>query len=637
MERGEYSTAMDDKVKIKNALGCVLSSFALGMALIAVPLASAASDHDEYDATLHAPYVGQSGERRELTLTFFYPGQPVEVTVAWRVEIRDDQNTLVRSWSGQAIAGDVVRSSRISWDGTDARGDALPDGNYQASLFTSPGDADNLAVALAAADVVDGPALMVDPPIIQTWPLRIGEVFPVEMPSFAPLPSASRSMVSQSSQVSADLPYTVYYGNLHSQTNHSDGGGVIGSCTGAQNPQSGAFDPADAFAYAYSHGLDALIASEHNHMYDGSNGTNAGANPAVAQALYQSGLQQASSFTQSHPGFLALYGMEWGVINNGGHLNIFGSDDLYSWEYNGSGQLIGDQYTPKSDYLALYETLRSRNALGQFNHPATSGQFRVGGVDLGYDAIGDATMVLAEVLNSSAFSSNTTETETSRTLFEGAWKKLLERGYHVAPSSNQDNHCANWGASYTNRSGILLPMGLPLSNESFMVALQARRVFATMDKTAQLILISPDNIMGARIRNAGTLSLTALYASTSGRVVSQVQLFEGVPGRNGTVTLAASAAQVTLSPSPGEHFYYAKVTQDDGKMLWSAPIWVEQLDPADAIFMGGFGQWIDKPRPANLTSNHLAEKTVLLQSKFLRWNPVDVKLQLPPGQNRGDS
>ena len=97
--------------------------------------------------------------------------------------------------------------------------------------------------------------------------------------------------------------------------------------------------------------------------------------------------------------------------------------------------------------------------------------------------------------------------------------------------------------------------------------------------------------MGARIRNAGTLSLTALYASTSGRVVSQVQLLEGVPGRNGTVTLAANTAQTTLSPSPGDHFYYAKVTQDDGKMLWSAPIWVEQLDPADAIFVNGFGMW----------------------------------------------
>jgi hypothetical protein len=70
--------------------------------------------------------------------------------------------------------------------------------------------------------------------------------------------------------------------------------------------------------------------------------------------------------------------------------------------------------------------------------------------------------------------------------------------------------------------------------------------------------------------------------------VSQVQIYEGVPGRNGTVTLAASTATPTLNPTPGEHFYYAKITQDDGRLLWSAPIWVTQLDPADAIFRNGF-------------------------------------------------
>ena len=36
------------------------------------------------------------------------------------------------------------------------------------------------------------------------------------------------------------------------------------------------------------------------------------------------------------------------------------------------------------------------------------------------------------------------------------------------------------------------------------------------------------------------------------------------------------AVQGTDTPEPGEHFYYAKLTQDDGKILWSAPVWVSQ-------------------------------------------------------------
>jgi hypothetical protein len=39
----------------------------------------------------------------------------------------------------------------------------------------------------------------------------------------------------------------------------------------------------------------------------------------------------------------------------------------------------------------------------------------------------------------------------------------------------------------------------------------------------------------------------------------------------------AADASVSFTPAPGPHFYYAKLTQDDGKVLWSAPVWVRQL------------------------------------------------------------
>jgi hypothetical protein len=50
-----------------------------------------------------------------------------------------------------------------------------------------------------------------------------------------------------------------------------------------------------------------------------------------------------------------------------------------------------------------------------------------------------------------------------------------------------------------------------------------------------------------------------------------------VPGRNGDVSQLASDAVVTVTPAPGSHFYYAKLTQEDGRVLWSAPVWVNQL------------------------------------------------------------
>jgi hypothetical protein len=146
----------------------------------------------------------------------------------------------------------------------------------------------------------------------------------------------------------------------------------------------------------------------------------------------------------------------------------------------------------------------------------------------------------------------------------------------VAFSSNQDNHCANWGASYTNRTGILVPAGTPLTADSFVEALKARRVFATMDKGSQLVLTANGHLMGERFANAGVLTLEVNFASSTGKKVASVALMEGVPGRNGKVTQLSAASRTTVTPEPGEHFYYAKVTQADGNVLWSAPVWVTQ-------------------------------------------------------------
>jgi hypothetical protein len=98
-----------------------------------------------------------------------------------------------------------------------------------------------------------------------------------------------------------------------------------------------------------------------------------------------------------------------------------------------------------------------------------------------------------------------------------------------------------------------------------------------MDKQAQLILTGNGHLMGERFSNRGRLTLKAGYASKNGRSAALVTLFHGVPGRNGQVGVLANKAELTTTPKPGEHFYYARVTQDDGKMLWSAPIWVTQI------------------------------------------------------------
>ncbi|MCP1372445.1 Ig-like domain-containing protein [Dyella lutea] len=551
-------------------------------ALATMPL----PDHQEFGVALQVPFTASA--TRPITLHFEYPGAAPGTPIAWEVDVLDASGQVRRHWQGSttlAKARDTL--VHMNWDGRDAQRQALAPGYYTVRLRALA--MDDTVVARIGSGLV-GQALdlahVKAPELIeqQRYDVMVGSVAKPAMPAFHALPMhrpATQGIVTQAASMQSvsttgGLPYTIYYGNLHSQTNHSDGGGVVSTCKDAQPPQSAPYGPADAYQYAMNEGLDFLMTSEHNHMYDGSTGTNSSASPTTAHNLFQSGLQAASTFNAAHANFLAIYGLEWGVISNGGHMNIFNTPSLLEWEYNSSNQLIGDIYTAKSDYASLYTLMHTNGWIGQFNHPASSGQFVVNGTNFGYTADGDAVMVLAEVLNSSAFSNNTTETESSRTSYETAFDTILERGYHVAPSSDQDNHCANWGASFTNRTGVLLPNGAALNLADFLDALRARRVFATEDKTAQIVLTANGHVMGERFSNSGPLTLTVNYASSSGHTAQRVQVFEGVPGSNGTVSTLSQTATTTITPSTGDHFYYAKITQDDGLRLWSAPVWVTE-------------------------------------------------------------
>ena len=541
-------------------------------------------DHQEFDATLQVPFKATA--KRPITLRFEYPGAASGTPVAWQVDVLDAAGQVLRHWQGDTALKARTAQVHVDWDGLGPQHAALPAGYYTVRLRALA--LDDATVARIGSGLVDQALALASaraPELIeqQRYDVMVGDLAKPAMPVFHALSAhrpaaqaATSSLSAQSVGATGSLPYTIYYGNLHSQTNHSDGAGPIATCDSEQAPQSGQYGPADAYAYAQGRGLDILMTSEHNHMFDGSTGTNTSANPATAKNLFASGLSAASSYNAAHPGFLAVYGQEWGVISNGGHMNIFNADGLIEWEKNSSGQLIGDYYIAKSDYASLYALMDSKGWIGQFNHPASSGQFTVNGTNFGYTADGDAVMVLAEVLNSSAFSNNTTETETSRSSYEGAFNTILERGYHVAPSSDQDNHCSNWGASFTNRTGVLIPSGTSLSMASFLDALRARRVFATEDKTAQIVLTANGHVMGERFSNSGPLTLTVDYASSSGHTAQRVQVFQGVPGSNGTVSTLSETASTTTTPSAGDHFYYAKITQDDGLRLWSAPVWVTE-------------------------------------------------------------
>ncbi|HEY8681973.1 MAG TPA: carbohydrate-binding protein CenC, partial [Rhodanobacter sp.] len=320
-------------------------------------------DHQEFDAALQVPFQGDSA--RLITMYFEYPGAAAGTPVAWEIALLDRSGAVVRAWNGNTTLHTRKAQASVTWDGFDSQHHSLPAGYYTVRLRAIALDDENaqrIGTGITTHALVLASTLAPKQIEEQRYDIQVGQVAAASMPSFAGFP---RHGGSHAQSVGASgQPYTIFYGNLHSQTNHSDGGGALSTCHGEQNPQSSAYGPADAYLYAMNRGLDMLMTSEHNHMYDGSTGTNLSAVPATAHNLFASGLQAAITFHAAHPNFLPIYGQEWGVISNGGHMNIFNADGLIEWEKNSSGQLIGDYEIAKGDYGSLYTLMRTKGWIG---------------------------------------------------------------------------------------------------------------------------------------------------------------------------------------------------------------------------------------------------------------------------------
>jgi hypothetical protein len=107
----------------------------------------------------------------------------------------------------------------------------------------------------------------------------------------------------------------------------------------------------------------------------------------------------------------------------------------------------------------------------------------------------------------------------------------------------------------------------------FLEALKARRVFATADKRSQIIFRAGEHLMGERFKHQGPLELEVEYSSTAEAAIKRLDIVRGRVG--GKVEVIGHEASVTVTPEPGTWFYYARIVQEDGAKLWSAPVWVE--------------------------------------------------------------
>ena len=374
-------------------------------------------------------------------------------------------------------------------------------------------------------------------------------------------------------QTSAQTNYTTYYGNLHAHSAYSDGN--------KENPNA---TPTDNYAFANTAlCLDFLGISEHNHF----SSTN---NPGMLLPLYALGIQQAQAYTNAHPGFVALFGMEWGVISNGGHVVLYGIDSLIGWETLSTGNNY-DIFVAKSDYQGpngLFQQIvnrKSANAFATLAHPNSSDYNNL--FYGAYNPIADSAVVGVSVESGPAFSTDTTYTDTPSDMsFLSYYMQALAKGYHVGPTIDHDNHYMTFGKTNTSRLAILAQQ---LTKNTLLDAMRKRRFFATQDCDTKLMLSINQQDMGS-ITNGTLVPTVTVTASdpTSPSAVPAITIMKGIPGSGTLATSLVTSNGSTLNYmdtslyAGNEAYYYADITIN-GKRSISAPIWYRRLPGTNSI------------------------------------------------------
>jgi gliding motility-associated-like protein len=345
-----------------------------------------------------------------------------------------------------------------------------------------------------------------------------------------------------------------YYGNLHSHSSYSDG-----------NQDDKTKIPVDDYEFAKkSMNLDFLGISEHNHSQAG-----------MMKANWQKGIDQAKNATT--PTFLALHGMEWGVISGGGHVIVYGIDSLIGWENDNY-----DIFVPKNTYTGntgLFRIINRHglNAVATLAHPNTTDY---NNLVAGYDLSADSAIVGTALESGPATSKNITYSDPGSSMsYLSYYNRMLAKGYHVGATIDHDNHNLTFGRHTRARLVVLSPA---LTENDILDAVKKMRFYASEDSAAKVLFTINKQPVGSVFSVAGAPQIEVTSKTT--KDVTSIKLMYGEPGTgvNPTELLTSTTGQLTYTHTALGNlktgYYYADIVESDGSRIITSPIWYTRDD-----------------------------------------------------------
>ena len=356
--------------------------------------------------------------------------------------------------------------------------------------------------------------------------------------------------------------YQLYFGQLHSHTQYSDG---AGSLDAALDYVKNLPDSANVQFVAFT---------DHSNYFD----TTGAANPEGA--LYDMSLASASSqetwnsyrssvaaFNEANAGSLvALAGFEMTWSGGPGHINTFNTPGIVS--RNNSTLNNKTDYAGMRAYYALLSQQEGADSLSQFNHPGNT--FGTFGDFAFWDPVIDSRMYMVEAGNG--------EGQIGAGGYYPSYEyytMALDKGWHLAPTNNQDNHKGRWGNANDARDVILTD---DFSEEGIYDALRAMRMYATEDKNLEIGYTVNGMLLGSSLTEVPeklNIHVTVNDPDASDSI-SKVEVIVNSGKTAYTwddpAVLATGDLSVTLDPDYS--YYYIRVTQGDGDLAVTAPVWV---------------------------------------------------------------
>jgi len=361
--------------------------------------------------------------------------------------------------------------------------------------------------------------------------------------------------------------YNFYKGQIHSHSNYSDGMGA----------------PEDAYLYARDKSkVDFFGITDHAHYID--------------QSEWKELKDIADKYNDPDkyvtiPGFELTWDSTMGWW---GHMNTFNTDWIEAKRNNSTVNLPN-----------YYEKLiESPESISQFNHPGYLwGDFAE------YDYYSEEADEVIDLM------------EVKTLEHEAEYAKALDKGWHISPTFNEDNHSGNW-AKTANTTVVLAPR---LTRENLLDAINKNRTYSTQDKNLEITYKINDKIMGSTLDDPEKLSLS-------------IEAYRPI-GNIGTITVVADGHSIVATQEfdtnqvnwefelPALYsYYYVRIVMPNGTIAVTAPIWVENAKPLELsnVDVGNNSDNAENPVQIKSNATNSGETAITdVKIEYFRTNTLD--------------